>query len=99
MVCGICLRPIRSGRFCSAPACARLARNGSDRRWRAVRAAVLERDGGVCHICGKGGADEVDHVHAVRAGGDRYDERNLKAAHRFCNRSKGDRPLSTLRIA
>lgn len=31
---------------------------------------VMARDGGVCHVCGQGGADQVDHVVALAAGGE-----------------------------
>jgi 5-methylcytosine-specific restriction endonuclease McrA len=46
----------------------------------------------VCHICGKPGADAIDHVTPLARGG--TDElANLKPAHHdvapFCNRIKG----------
>lgn len=30
---------------------------------------ILDRDNGICHVCCKGGADEVDHVIPVAEGG------------------------------
>jgi 5-methylcytosine-specific restriction endonuclease McrA len=51
---------------------------------------VLERDGGVCHICGQPGATTVDHLTpAYLGGGDELE--NLAAAHVTCNSSKGAR--------
>jgi len=64
---------------------------GSTRRqrlpanWASLRRHVLERDAGVCHVCGLPGSDEVDHVVA----GDNHDESNLAAIHSVpCHRRK-----------
>lgn len=47
----------------------------------------------VCHICGDGGADSVDHVVPLARGGSDTDPTNLRPAHHdvppFCNRIKG----------
>ena len=41
---------------------------------------VLNRDRGICHVCGNWGADEVDHIVALSEGGaDVID--NLAAIH------------------
>jgi 5-methylcytosine-specific restriction enzyme A len=29
----------------------------------------MERDGGICHVCGRPGADQVDHVIPLSEGG------------------------------
>lgn len=50
-------------------------------------ARILARDGGICWICGRAGADTVDHVLALARGGT-DDDTNLKAAHRACNARK-----------
>lgn len=51
--------------------------------------AVIARDGGICHLCGEGGADSADHVISRAMGGpDTLD--NLKAAHLLCNLRKGN---------
>lgn len=63
---------------------------GSTTRWRRTRRYVLARDKGVCHLCGQGGADCVDHV-VPRSKGGTDDLGNLKAAHATCNLRKGDR--------
>lgn len=53
--------------------------------WPARRRRILERDGGVCHVCGLPGADEVDHVVA----GDDHGDANLAAIHaRPCHATK-----------
>lgn len=42
-----------------------------------MRHQVLKRDKYVCHLCGKPGADSVDHVIA----GDDHSRDNLRAVH------------------
>lgn len=68
--------------------CDRHVRRVNGYQWRRLVHAVVERDGGVCWLCGKGGADTADHVRRVRDGGD-DDLRNLRAAHVLCNMSRG----------
>lgn len=53
----------------------------SNAAWRRKRARILRRDRGVCHVCGKPGADEVDHLVPVAGGGSDH-ESNLAAIHR-----------------
>ena len=43
-----------------------------------------------CHLCGRPGADTVDHIVPVIAGGDNGLE-NLRPAHRSCNSRAGNR--------
>jgi 5-methylcytosine-specific restriction endonuclease McrA len=56
--------------------------------WPQRRAAVLERDGRVCHICKGPGSDAVDHLQA----GDDHSLANLAAVHQdvppYCHRYK-----------
>ena len=48
-------------------------------RWRAVRLAVLTRDGFACQACGKKGSRlAVDHVLPCRDGGSRWAPDNLQ---------------------
>ena len=58
------------------------------RRWEAVRAAVLDRDGWRCQRCGKAGRLEVDHVIPLHDGGDPWDPANLQALCVPCHRDK-----------
>lgn len=44
---------------------------------------------GVCHICGQGAADAIDHIVPVSWGGS-DDPSNLAPAHTSCNTAKGD---------
>jgi 5-methylcytosine-specific restriction endonuclease McrA len=48
---------------------------------------IMIRHGRICHICGQGGATEVDHVVPLaRGGSDTMD--NLRPAHRHCHQAK-----------
>lgn len=73
----------------------------SGSRWRRVKARVIRRDAGICHLCRQPGADSVDHLVPVAKGGELYDLRNLAAAHHNvwpqCNRVRGDRPIPQAR--
>lgn len=67
------------------------------RRWREVIIPrVIRRDGGICHLCGKPGANTADHVIAVVHGGT-DDMTNLAAAHIPCNQRRGARPIEAVR--
>lgn len=69
-------------------------------RERVISRRVFDRDGWLCHLCG-GGIDPlvknpdrlaatVDHVVPLSQGGE-HSYANVRAAHRTCNTSKGDR--------
>ena len=53
----------------------------SSPHWRQLRRGTLERDGYRCHYCGQPGADEVDHLVPLSAGGTDHPA-NLAAIHR-----------------
>jgi 5-methylcytosine-specific restriction endonuclease McrA len=59
--------------------------------WASISKAIIERDGGICHICGQPGADTTDHLHPRAYGGDSTDLEMLAAAHRVCNSRRGAR--------
>lgn len=68
---------------------------GSTRRWRELRAFVLERDGHVCKVpradgllCGAR-ATHADHIVSLADGGPKWDPNNLRAACAPCNLSRG----------
>jgi 5-methylcytosine-specific restriction endonuclease McrA len=69
-------------------------RRADSRAQKAIRrAAIYQRDHGICHICGDAIAweyFEIDHV-IPRSRGGSDDEENLKASHRRCNRHKAAR--------
>ncbi len=44
-------------------------RKRSGSREQKLANAVMIRDSGICHVCGQGGADEVDHVVPLAEGG------------------------------
>lgn len=53
--------------------------------WSVLRATVLRRDNGICHVCGKHGADQVDHL----TPGDNHSLDNLATIHSDpCHRQK-----------
>ena len=60
----------------------------NDRRWRALRLVILERDGWRCRQCGGAGRLEVDHVTPLARGGARYDPDNLQTLDRACHVKK-----------
>ena len=70
------------------------------RRWRTLRAQVLETCP-VCWLCGHPidralpwqhpMAAQVDHVVPLSKGGSPEDPANLRAAHRRCNITRGNR--------
>ncbi|MEU7863497.1 HNH endonuclease signature motif containing protein [Nonomuraea sp. NPDC049141] len=64
---------------------ARNASRPSD--WRRRRRFVLTRDRGVCYVCRRPGATEVDHVVPVARGGS-HDYSNLKAICPTCHKVK-----------
>lgn len=54
--------------------------------------AILERDNGLCHVCGLPAVDpQFDHVVAFINGG-LHEESNIKVSCAHCNLVKGDRP-------
>ena len=58
-----------------------MARRGSTRRWRQLRAAILTTTD-TCWICGQPGADQIDHVIPIAQRPDlEYDLANLRPAH------------------
>ncbi len=62
-----------------------------DGKWHVVRAAVIDRDHGVCAYCGKiPDVPDVDHIFPKVRGGDNSAE-NLTTSCPSCNRSKGAR--------
>lgn len=70
-----------------------MPRNGSTRKGRVENARILAASD-ICHICGKPGADAVDHVIPLALGGADHIS-NKKPAHHDvppkCNRLKGDK--------
>lgn len=73
-------------------------------RWKALRMAILERDGFVCVACGARGRLEVDHIQSVRLRPDlAYAPANLQALCTVCHSKKtnaemGRKPASKDRL-
>lgn len=88
----VCLRCGQAAATTPCAACTPRGRGSTARgytyRWQQLSARVLREERGMCHICGRPGADTADHVIPKRAGGT-DDRDNLRAAHRSCNASKG----------
>lgn len=74
------------------------ARTG--RPWTRTKARVIRRDGGICHLCGRVGADSADHLVPYSEGGTDLPS-NLKAVHHnvapYCNRLRGNRSVGVAR--
>lgn len=61
-------------------------------RARQQRNQRILRTNNTCWICGQPGADSIDHVIPIAAGGTE-DPSNLRPAHMHpCNRDKSDKP-------
>jgi 5-methylcytosine-specific restriction protein A len=59
--------------------------------WQRTRKRILNRDGRICYVCGKPGADTVDHIVPVAQGGSEADS-NLSSIHdKPCHRTKTTR--------
>ena len=57
--------------------------------WDRISRKVIERDSGICWICGEPGADTADHLQPRSLGGP-SSPWNLRAAHRRCNSRRGN---------
>ncbi|WP_165860453.1 HNH endonuclease [Kocuria tytonicola] len=70
----------------------------SEAAWQRLRKSVLVEHEGICYVCGKPGANEVDHKQAVALGGARTDRANLAPIHADpCHAEKTQRELALLR--
>lgn len=65
-------------------------RGGTSTGWARIRKQVLDRDMGICHLCGGEGANSADHLIPWSLGGT-DDLANLAAAHSNCNSRRGTR--------
>ena len=65
------------------------SRQGSDMGagWASARSRVLRASDGICYLCGREGADEVDHV-VPRSRGGSNDPENLRPVHKSCHSRK-----------
>jgi 5-methylcytosine-specific restriction endonuclease McrA len=91
-----CGKVIRSGSYCTT--CDPQSKRGTTRErfgpgWARISREVIQRDGGICCLCGLPGADTTHHLNP-RMGRPQHreaDKRELAAAHRACNSRKGAR--------
>lgn len=64
--------------------------------WPRIRRRVLRRDAYICHVCGRPGADQVDHVKPASQGGT-DDMSNLAAIHEIpCHQHKTAREANAV---
>lgn len=59
------------------------------RPYRRMRAQILAEDD-TCWICGKPGADTIDHLLPISRGGSVLDKKNCLPAHQACNSARGN---------
>lgn len=65
------------------------------KRVAAFNAAMFDRYGRHCHLCGGYGADTADHIKPVSTHPElRWDLANVRPAHQACNSSRKDRALT-----
>jgi 5-methylcytosine-specific restriction protein A len=58
------------------------------RDWPRIRRRILRRDQGICYLCRRPGANQVDHIVPACKGGSDADE-NLAAVHEYpCHAAK-----------
>lgn len=62
----------------------RIDREYGTQRWRKLALSIIERDRGICAICGLPGADTAHHKVEKREGG-KDEPTNLEAVHRGCH--------------
>lgn len=58
--------------------------------WKVARRKAFEYYGDICYLCGRPGANSIDHIVPVVAGGTN-DLTNLRPAHMSCNNRKHTR--------
>jgi 5-methylcytosine-specific restriction protein A len=63
-----------------------LAKSGWQQQRDAKR--IMRRQGGVCHVCGQAGADQVDHVVPLSEGGSDDDANKAPIHSEPCHRVK-----------
>lgn len=97
-----CSRATRHGSRCPSCAGSQERKRGTTAQrfgpgWQRISREVIQRDNGVCHICGRPGADTADHLQPRN--GQRQDtpadKAQLAAAHRACNSAKGARMVGS----
>lgn len=69
-----------------------LNERGSTWAWRKIRARIIERDRGLCQLCGNEG-NHVDHIQERSQGGGDEDD-NLRLLCRNCNLGRKGRVFS-----
>jgi 5-methylcytosine-specific restriction enzyme A len=70
----------------------------STHEWMKLAGQVMKEHRGVCHVCGRAGADQVDHIVPLLEGGAKTDPSNLAPIHAEpCHRIKTAAELARAR--
>lgn len=70
--------------------------SSNTKRRKRTRQAVMQRDQGLCYVCGQSGATQMDHITPLHLGGSEYDMDNLGAIHSGCHEMKSRRESAQL---
>lgn len=74
----------------------------TSRRMQAHHKTLLRKGGYICHLCGHGGADAIDHIIPLDKGGTDTDDNKAPAHHKAacpecgvkCNRVKSNKLIA-----
>lgn len=98
--CTVCGAPGIGGRCAAHPRVRQQRGYRGLASYRTFKDAILERDGGICAICGRAGANDLGHRTpyrdmdpAMRDDPTQWDPADFAAVHTDCNQRLGANPM------